>query len=193
MKRGIVWLAVVALGILGYLYGPDMLSRFQRKPETRKDSTEEQMLALAKRWGAVVKWEDRIKPRGYLHEVYTIDVERALLRTPDERFAFGGHIRDVVRLPGDRLRVIVGPSYFSGFSTAPLWLDLVCPEEIVRPVIEAERDLFANYAVLATLREVRRPGLRVGKIHRNDETDVEIEMPYEFVASGECFEFVPLK
>lgn len=193
MNRGVVWLGVIAFGIVAYLYGPEALSRFRQKPETKQDSIQEQMGALARRWGAVLDWKDRIKPRGYLDEVYTIDVERALLRTPGERLAFAGQVRDVARLPDDKFRVVVEPSYFSDFSVPPVWLDLTCPEGVVRPVIEAKITQTRGYAVLATIRGVSRPGLRAVKVHRNDETDVEIEMPQEFVANGECLQFVPLK
>ncbi len=186
-----VGLGVVMLGILLYLYGPDLHSRSQTKPELKEDPVEKQFLALAGRWSAVARWQHRIKSRGNAERVFTVDVERALLRTPGERFAFAGYIEDVARLSGDLYRVIVMPS--REFGAAIVWLDLTCRGEIVSPIIESEKQVVTEYAVLASIKGVIRPSLHAVKVRAGEETQTEVEMPFELVASGECFEFVPLE
>ena len=193
MKRAVGWLAVLALGVLAYLYGPDMLSHFREKPERKEDPIEVQMLALAQRWGAVAKWQHRIKSRKYTYKTYTIDVERALLEVPGQRFAFAGSVEDVARVSGELFRVIVSPSYFWESALAEVWLDLTCKGEVVRPIVAADSEPLAGYAILATITEVSRPGFRVAKIRSGEDTSLELELPSERVAKGECFEFVPLK
>ncbi len=151
------------------------------------------MLGLAQRWGAVARWKHRIKRRDYGGKTYTIDVERALLRTPGERFAFAGDVEDVARFSGDVYRVIVRPSYSWEWDSVDVWLDLTCREEILRPVVQADSQPFRGYAILAIIQEVSRPGLRVVQVRSSEDSSIEVEMPEERVAKGECFEFVPLE
>lgn len=187
MKRVIAWLVVAAIGLLAYRYGPDALSLFQT-PSKKEDPFEAKILMLAQEWAADARWQDRIKPRNY-HGPYTLDIERVLLHTPGQRFLFVGTVEDVARISEDLFRVIVRPSLFWGSSRAEVWLDLTCRGEVVRPVFEAERESLEGYAILATIKEVNRPGFRVREVRSGEDTNIETEMPSERIAGGECLEF----
>ncbi len=112
MKRGLVLLLAVVFLIGAYLYATGRVAwkSSTGKPRSDQNAVQQQLIALARSRGAEANWRRGLGSRQPNDTVYTIEIERALLAAPDQRFVFRGSVEDVVPLPNGRFRVLLQPS-----------------------------------------------------------------------------------
>lgn len=190
MRRIAGWLLVV-LGTALVVAGGCNPSANNELEAAAQEKAEKDAVATVSRLvaehNAVVQWNEPIADLEWPLPLFTINWQSVLVRKDGRPILFLASAKDVVKCNG-HYRLILEDSGLLSFSR--LLLDLKCNPESARKILEARKEFFDEYAVIAHIESVERAAFQVST---SDFGEVFIDdSPEIFIARGTCVDLVYL-
>jgi len=159
----------------------------KEKAEVEKKIQIEQTISnMVPTHNAVTDWKKNFdKKSAFLGQIYTVQVEDALIRSDGRPVLFFASVDDVTRQ---------GNKYYVHFRN---WFDLdpdirfvlECDSEQVKKIMSQKVDLFGQYAVVALISSLQRPKFELRAYpHSGEDAEVVVESSDIFIARGRCLD-----
>jgi len=163
--------------------------------ERLKLETEQKILGLAYQYEADTNWLSKvgIDTSGMLVSPYTLQLQRALVKSDGQPVVVVAGFRDVMKKGNTYYAVFNYEKYESAFPLPSIRFILSCDSNAVSTLMRqpVEPDLSDQFAIIATIDDVRRPEFYV-KADPIDEYGAEIELQTSdtFLATGKLIDFL---
>ncbi len=178
-----VLFAVIVLALAGWwAHDKFQNSKIEKHQEERQQQSRDTVVATAKRYGAIIDWEERLKD-----SAFSIQVEDAILPEDGKPIVVDGFIEDVAR-HNDQYYLYIN-DWRTGGNTISFVLE--CDPATARHVIE-KNGSFGSVSVIAQITSVEKAqlALRSGVKTTEDPVPIEIDSSSLFIARGKCLEVV---
>jgi hypothetical protein len=188
-----VWVIVIGGIIVGWQECKRYSERKAKSAERAKEeSTRKAIIELADKYNAVADWKKPLsKIWSDVLDVFTMEVEDALLRKDNRPVLFLAQVKDVERKEG-----AYTVRFWNEFGKMPqVEFVLDCSDEQVRKITQQQRSQYgSNYAVIAAINKVKKVAFEVTPVIEGygEETHgkIEIDTSDAFVASGHCIDLL---
>ena len=195
----VIVLALVIGIVLNLISCQDSANQAKKeKTESEKIKTEQIKQAISEmvaRHNAVADWKKNFvqkDPNALLNNIYTIDLEAALVRSDNRPVLFYAPVVDVERRDN---------KYFAHFQTGGFILHslfspdihfvLECDSEQAKKIMAQQPNMFDEYAVVAFISSVRRAMFKVNADPvSSEEADLVVEPSGIFIVNGQCLELL---
>lgn len=163
----------------------------KEKVETEKKIQTERLIAgMVARHNAVTDWNKNLEKKAdELKDLYTIEVEEALIRSDGRPVLFFSSVDDIIR---EKNKHFVHFSKWLGLLSPDIRFVLECDSDQVKKILsQTERGFLAEYAVVAVVSSIQRPKFDV-KAQSMDSGEPGIVVEYSdiFIAQGRCLELL---
>ncbi|HZX12933.1 MAG TPA: hypothetical protein VFF49_00865 [Thermodesulfobacteriota bacterium] len=195
----VIVLALVIGIVLNLISCQDSANQAKKeKTESEKIKTEQIKQAISEmvaRHNAIADWKKSFFPKdpnALLNNIYTIDLEAALVRSDNRPILFVAPVVDVERRDN---------KYFVHFQTGGFILHslfspdihfvLECDSEQAKKIMAQQPNMFDEYAVVAFISSVRRAMFKVNADPvSSEEADLVVEPSGIFIVNGQCLELL---
>ncbi|MEA2006253.1 MAG: hypothetical protein U9O50_08380 [Acidobacteriota bacterium] len=169
------------------------MEKVKRKTEIVKRITE-----MAKIYNAVIDWEKDLRPKNFLRNVFTVEVQRALVRENNRPVLFIAGVQDIEKR-GDEY--IVYFDRWAGYysinlesleANLPILFIIKCTEEQAQRILNQPNEiLFENYSVIASISDVHKMRFSLTPYSLGEhEANIEIDSSEVFIAKGNCLDLL---
>jgi len=167
----------------------------QMKKAKIKVEIEQNIKKMANNYNAVLDWEKDLKQKSFLTNVYTVEVQRALVREDNRPVIFVASVQDIEKRGNE---YIVYFDRWTGYyninleADLPILFILNCTEEQVKRILNQPNEvLFENYSVIALISDVNKMRFSLTPYPLGEyEADIEIDSSEVFIAKGNCLDLL---
>ena len=180
---------IIVIVVVGY-FGWRTISRKQRE-KTEAIQTKKKISTLAERYNAVTNWQDKFDENGIKigkghRNVYTTDIESALIQNNGRPVLIVGYVFDVTKID-DR--------YYLGimaFEYPDLSFMLRCQSKHAELVLTQPTDDGTSFAVVANVVSVSRPAFEADALIEGTDDDIYTQVIVEpgdqYILQGTCLD-----
>lgn len=150
---------------------------------------------MANSYDAVLDWEKDLRPKRRLSFVYTVEVQRALVREDNKPVSFIASVQDIEKRGNEYIVFFDKWSGYFGINletNLPILFVLKCTEEQVKRILNQPDDiLFENYSVIASISDVNKMRFNLTPYSLGEyEANIEIDSSAVFIAKGNCLDLL---
>lgn len=155
---------------------------------------EKRIIEMAENYNAVIDWEKDFRLKDF-DEVYTFEVQDALVREDEKPIMFISSIKDIERTDTEyKVYFYKGFEHFGEEANTGISVLFIlnCTIELVQKVLShSEESIFENYSVIASISEVNKVRFSLTPYSLGDyEAIIEIDSNGIIVAKGECMDLM---
>lgn len=179
----------------------------KKDKQSEKDSQiVREVQELCSKYNAVTNWRQNSDANDLFQEMYTIQVEDALIRTDNRPILFYGSVKDIVR-ESDKYLVYFGSGGLaqllslsgSGLDSIlnllypEIYFVLNCTPDQVEKILLKSAGYFEYYAVIAKIGEVKKVRFKLSADVGEHEEDVSVYIKSSsnvFIAKGKCLDLL---
>lgn len=164
-----------------------------KEEEEKQAEIEQNITKMANSYDAVIDWEKDLKPKRLLSFVYTVQLQRALVREDNRPVSFIASVQDIEKSDNEYI------VYFDKWSfdinldiNLPILFVLKCTEEQVKRILNQPNEiLFENYAVIASISDVNKMRFNLTPYPIGEYgAYIEIDSSEIFIAKGNCLDLL---
>lgn len=163
--------------------------------EEKQAEIEQNIMKMANSYDAVLDWEKDLRPKDFLTSVYTVEVQRALVREDNRPVLFIADVQDIEKRGNEYTVYFDRWTGYFGINVEtylPILFILKCTEEQVKKILNQPNEiLFENYSVIASISDVNRMRFGLTRYSLGEyEANIEIDSSAGFIAKGNCLDLL---
>lgn len=166
-----------------------------KEEEEQQAEIEQNIMKMANSYNAVLDWEKDLTPKTFLKSIYTVEVQRALVREDNRPVSFIASVQDIEKRGNEYIVFFDKWSGYFGISLeayVPILFVLKCTEEQVKRIINQPNEiLIENYSVIASISDVNKMRFSLTPYSLGEyEANIEIDSSAVFIAKGNCLDLL---
>jgi len=191
----IIVLAVGVWGVSSIISSCRSATQKEKAETEKKVQIEQNISGMVARHNAVIGWEEIFNVEDIVTgQVYTLQVEDALVRKDGRPILLFGSVSDIVRRNNEYF--VHFKKGVLDFSIPDIYFALKLNAEQIKKIIGQKTEIFDRYAIVATITSVQRPKFDVKAYSQNGEdgkseyTEIAVEPCNIFIAKGRCLDLL---